>query len=135
MVREGCPNVVEKVISDRLVFSYQGKTLASMAFFQTHCSFCFALPSINHKLAESAVTTSQSANSLGCITKPADLPSEAAFLAYVREASDYISSRRSRSLKILIQQPVWRGLLFVAGAFLTVVLFPTIIANMDYNRK
>jgi len=135
VVHDGCPRVKETVESGRPEFLHQGKTLAVMAVFQTHCAFSFWLPSINQKIAESAVTVAESVNILGHVTKLGDLPSDGVLLSYLREATETIEARRRRSSETRAQGPLSRGIIFLLGAFLTAVFFPTVIANLDYNRR
>lgn len=134
IVHEGSPEVKEALRSGRPTFFYKGKTLAVMTAFATHCAFSFWVPSVSQKLAESAVAAADSPSRLGRLTNPSDLPSDDVFRAYVREAREAINSRRG-SLKRLIREPMWRAILFVLGGFLTLVFFPTVMANLDYNRK
>jgi hypothetical protein len=81
-VHQGCPDVVETIKWRSVSFEHEGM-LCGMASFKGHCAFGFW----KHDLVVGGDPKAREAmGSFGRITKLADLPSKAAFTAFMRKA-------------------------------------------------
>jgi uncharacterized protein YdeI (YjbR/CyaY-like superfamily) len=91
LVHEGCPAAQETVKWGMPSFTHHG-ILCGMAAFKAHCTFGFWHQGMTAALGGESHKAEQAMGSLGRITSLAELPSDKAMLAYIRQAAALMES-------------------------------------------
>lgn len=87
LVHRACPEATETMKWSHPHFEQGDAILCSMAAFKEHCAFGFWHQGMEKILAAEGVTGKDVRGSMGRITGPKDLPSDATVLRWVREAA------------------------------------------------
>jgi uncharacterized protein YdeI (YjbR/CyaY-like superfamily) len=92
LVHRGCPGAEESIKWGMPFFEYRSAILCNMAAFKQHCRFGFWGKEIATVLREAKVPVTNSADSLGRITRVDTLPSDKQMIEWVRQAAAFIES-------------------------------------------
>lgn len=92
LVHQACPEATETMKWSCPHFEYGGGILCGMAAFKAHATFGFWHQGMAAVLGKDGVKADEAMGSLGRITSPADLPSDAALLRYVKTAAQLNTS-------------------------------------------
>jgi uncharacterized protein YdeI (YjbR/CyaY-like superfamily) len=113
LVHQACPQAEETLKWSMPSFMYGGQILCGMAAFKAHCTFGFWHKGMGAVLAADGIKSENAMSAFGRITSFKDLPTDKAFLRYIKQAAKLNESdepaRPPRKTKPKAELPVPDG--------------------------